>query len=27
VPFSELSGALVVPSTFAHGAAIAFVPA
>ena len=25
VPFTELSGALVVPSTFAHGAAIAFV--
>jgi hypothetical protein len=25
VPFHELSGALVVPSTFAHGAAVAFV--
>jgi catechol 2,3-dioxygenase-like lactoylglutathione lyase family enzyme len=25
VPFQELSGALVVPSTFAHGVAIAFV--
>jgi hypothetical protein len=25
VPFSERLGALVVPSTFAHGAAIAFV--
>ena len=27
VPFAELSGALVVPSTFAHGAAVAFVAA
>ncbi len=27
VPFTELSGALVVPSAFAHGAAIAFVAA
>jgi hypothetical protein len=26
VPFAELSGALVVPSTFAHGVAVAFVP-
>lgn len=27
VPFAEIAGALVVPSSFAHGAAVAFTPA